>query len=105
MTDTATEPSANGTGTPTVENGWTIQWLDYTWHSTETSVQQLCAVAETLGVWDWSIARPDSGPRQLATWIAVLWAAENPDLTLEQTFLAVMGQPLAVLVNALTTGA
>ena len=104
MTDTTTDPSANGAGIPTVENGWTIQWLDYTWHSTETSAQQLCAVAETLGIWDWSIARPDSGPRQLVTWIAVLWAAETDQPLLEAMQL-VMSQPLSAVVNALTAGA
>ena len=67
MTDTATEPSANGTGTLIVENGWTdpMARLHLALHR-DVGPAACCAVAETLGVWDWSIARPDSGPRQLA---------------------------------------
>jgi len=104
MTDTATEPSANGTTTAN-PNAWTIKWLDYTWHSTEITTQQLCSVSETLGVWDWSVARPDSGPRQLVTWIATLWSAEVKDQSVEESLALVLRQPLSFVVNALTTGA
>lgn len=103
MTDTATaEPTSNGT-TSANPNGWTIEWDGHTWRSTETTTQQMCAVAETLGIWDWSVARPDSGPRQLATWIAVLWSTTD-DKDLAACLKTVLAQPLAITVNALTVG-
>jgi hypothetical protein len=94
----------NGNTATAVRNGWTIEWEGHTWHSTETTTQQLCAVAETLGIWDWSIARPDAGPRQLAIWLAVLWSTTEDDLTLEQATLRVLDRSLAEVLNALTTG-
>lgn len=105
MTDTATEPTMNGAGpAPLPPNGWVIKWLDHEWRSTETTTQQVCAVSETLGIWDWSVARPDSGPRQLATWIAVLWSTADDEIDLAAALAAVLTQPLANVVNALTVG-
>jgi hypothetical protein len=102
VTDTATQ---NGTTAPEVPaNGWVIEWHGNRWTSTETITQQMCAVAELLGVWDWQIARPDAGPRQLVTWIAVLWSSSRDDLPIEESLALVMRQPLAVVVDALTTG-
>ena len=102
MTDTAT---SNGTTAETVvPNGWTIRWEGYEWRSTETSAQQICAIAELLGVWDWSVARPDGGPRQLVTWIAVLWTSEEADQSVQESVLRVMAQPLSVVLAAFSDG-
>jgi hypothetical protein len=87
--DTSTGQSVAGSGTPnpvrpTHESGsssvpvagWTITFQGHTWTANDVNTAHLVSVSELLGGSPgWEVADPRTGPKTLATWVAVLYAA------------------------------
>jgi hypothetical protein len=80
---------------------WVIRWDGHEWTDDQVVVAHVVSVCELVGD-NWSAVSPWSGPRALAAWISVLWAAASGK-PVTDAMTTVFSLPLTRLTSALST--